>query len=330
MRKLLPIVSMTIAFLTLNLLLVSADSRPSQMFSESQLIEIGAIDSGWYTDSGFHGPDNTNYVVGECYLPQCPNLVIFRNFFVFNLSGISGEILSASLVIENPMNGYNSNDPSETWTIFEVNTPISALVAGGSGLTDIYEDLGSGPMFGNAVVTPTSSLVQVDLNQAGIDALNAKIGEQFAIGGAITTLDNEDNNETVFGNSNEVNVRKLLLYVSTPLTMTINYPDGSPGSYFNVSGSGFPSNEIGTLAINSTEVATVTVDNQGMFTFTLDTVDADIGHYFVTVDVNPSATVAFSLTNESPFRDQVGSYTVYVVPAGIAITNRIYLPLITH
>lgn len=330
MRKVIPIISLLFAFFMLNALLVLANTNPSQLYLESQLIEIDALDSGWYSDAGFHGPENFNYLVGECYLPQCSEVVTFRNFFVFDLSNIDGEILTASLVIENPVGGYVSNDQSETWTIFEVTTPVSALITGGSGLTDIYNDLGTGQMLGNFVVTPTSSLVQIDYDQAGIEVLNATIGDHYAVGGAITTLDAEDNREWVFGNGNEVNVRKMILNISSPLTMTINYQNGAPGSYFNVSGEGFPPNQIGNITVNSTNLATVTVNDRGTFTFTLNTADAGIGNYSVMVSVNPSATVEFTLSDESPLRVREGNYIVYDVPAGIAITDYIFLPLITR
>jgi hypothetical protein len=293
-----------------------------------QTIEIYAIDSGWYTDTGNHKPAISNYLVGECASPQCIDPRVFRNFFVFDLAGIPGQVLTASPVIENPENdGYVSNDPSETWTAHDVTTPISALVAGGSGLTEIYDDLGEGTHYGSATVTPASVLVHVRLNDAAISALNAATGDQFAIGGAITTLDAEVNREWVFGNSTATHVRKLVLSVCSP-TLAINYSSGRPGSFFTLTGSGFPHDDTATIIVNGlTLTDTLSVDSSGGFVFLLDTSQADAGYYSVTALVNPSAMTSFALDPNLPLRPQEGSGPILDVPSGIA-WKALYVPLI--
>jgi hypothetical protein len=303
---------------------VAPSLQPS---SNHQIVQVDAVDSGWYSDSGRHNPTVSNYVVGECATPQCAQPAVFQNFFVFDLTAISGSILTATLVVENPTNGYLSGDSSETWTTFDVTTPIPSLVAGGYNLTAIYEDLGSGANYGSIVVMPTTTLVQVDLNNAALTALNASTHSQFAVGGALTTLDAQANREWVFGNSGATNVRRLVLSVAAP-ALAINYSAGQPGSYFTLTGSGFPPNGTATILVNGlTLTNTLAVDNSGGFIFLLSTSLADAGHYFVTASVNPSAMATFILDPIAPLRPQEGSGSMFDVPSGIA-WKALYLPLI--
>lgn len=214
--KKVAVVSLLMVLLLVSAATVVAGRRAAPSETNLTTYELDAIDSGWYADSGNHLPHLTNYLAGECYLPQCSQVVRHRNFFVFDLSAVSGEIFSATLTIENPPDGYNSADPSESWTAFKVTTPITSLVAGGSGLTSIYDDLGSGPTYGAASMNSASKLVDVPLTGA-IPDIEAKSGNIFAVGGAVTTLDSAQNSEWVFGNSSgDLLVRKLKLTTYVP------------------------------------------------------------------------------------------------------------------
>jgi hypothetical protein len=300
-----------------------------QAISSPEIVQVDAVDSGWYSASGTHNSTVSNYLAGECAAPQCPQPVVFRNFFVFDLTAISGSILTATLDVENPSTGYLSGDSSETWTAFDVTTPIPSLIAGGSGLTTTYADLGSGVSYGGAVVLPSTTLVQVNLNDAALTALNASSRSQFALGGALTTLDAEVNREWVFGNSGAANVRRLILSVATP-ALAINYSAGQPGSYFTLTGSGFPPNGTATILVNDVTLTnTLAVDHTGGFAFLLSTSQADAGHYFVTTTVNPGAITTFILDPALPLRPQEGSGPIFNVPSGIA-WKPLYLPLIVQ
>lgn len=179
---------------------------------------INATDSGWYDNSGFHSSINSNYAVGE------GDGIIVHNFFVFDLTGISMNIGSATLTIENPSNGYYSGDAFEIWTLYDVSTDITSLTASGNGHTGIYDDLGSGTIYGSVVETSdvNGQLVNVTLNAAGIAALNAAKGGLFAIGGAITTLDGSDNKEYLFGHSDETYTRRLTLNAEPAVVPAMN------------------------------------------------------------------------------------------------------------
>ena len=147
-------------------------------------ITLGTTQSGLYDQSGFHN-NNPNYVAGVC----CGNGE-HRDFFVFDLPGVTGKVVGATLRLFNPFTGYISPDATETYTVFSVATPISTLITGGSGLTGIFDDLASGAIYGSRVVSAAddNTVVEIILNANAATDINAVLGRSFAIGGAITTL----------------------------------------------------------------------------------------------------------------------------------------------
>ncbi|MFM6247932.1 MAG: Calx-beta domain-containing protein, partial [Dolichospermum sp.] len=174
-------------------------------------ITLNAADTGWYNNTGFHNPTNTNYIVGDNEIPN----ILYRNWFTFNLPTLTAPIISAQLKVKNWE--YTSNDATETYQLQEVTTPVPTLTAGGSGLTAIYADLGDGAIYGsrdysNGDDNGTSTII---LNAAAISALTAKSGQAFALGGLLTTLDTIDNIEYVFGFSNSVVPADVQLILNT-------------------------------------------------------------------------------------------------------------------
>jgi hypothetical protein len=174
-------------------------------------IQIDATDSGAYQSSGFHLSTNENYLTGNLTLEH-------RSFFVFDLTGVSGTITSATLNLFNPgvmpcCLGYVSPDPTETFALVDVSTPVSTLVATGTNVA-IFDDLGSGTTFGQYVASAADNgtTISLALNAAGIAALNAAAGSTIAFGGVLTTLSALPN-QYVFGFSTatfvEDDVRRL-------------------------------------------------------------------------------------------------------------------------
>ncbi len=193
-----------VAALAMSALALLSGSVPP---ATAQEITINAEDSGWYDETGFHDPTNTNYVVG-----RGENNLVMRNFFVFDLRcGFPLPIASAQLRLFNPVNGYASPDPTETYTLFEVSTPVNTLRQGGSGLTSIFEDLGSGTSYGSQVISRADNnrLVTLALNEAAVADLNNAGGSLFAFGGALTTLG--AGQERVFRFSAEAFPRQLVV-----------------------------------------------------------------------------------------------------------------------
>lgn len=177
---------------------------------------LPALDTGWYDQAGVHDAANMNYIAGRFANDE------HRDFAVFNLSGLPGPIIGAQLQLFNPgppFPGYSSPKPSEIYTLFDVATPIPTLEASQTGRADIFADLGTGVPYGAQVVSAADngSVVSVALNQAGLAALNAAQGRQFALGGAITTLDSTLQDEYVFGfSSGPGTVRLVVTAVPEP------------------------------------------------------------------------------------------------------------------
>ncbi len=108
---------------------------------------------------------------------------------------------------------------------------------------------------------------------------------------------------------------------------------GQVGSYFYVWGNEFPIYSDVTITVNDEDLGTITTNDYGYLDFELDTENAEEGYYVVTatVDAQPdlSASVSFTIDNDAPTkRPSSGEPEVFEVPAGIAYTEVIYLPLI--
>jgi hypothetical protein len=178
---------------------------------------LEAVDSGSYRWDGSSSPSNTYYPAGDS---ASSGVAEQRNFFVFDLSGLPAPVLEASLALYNPSDppdpgdGYRSPDPFETYTLVEVTTDIATLTGGGSGLTWVFDDLGSGTLFGEVNITAADNgtLVRIPLNHDAVTSLNAAAGAGglWAIGGAVTTLDGTPL-QMVFAYANDTMPRRLIL-----------------------------------------------------------------------------------------------------------------------
>lgn len=170
--------------------------------SFANAITLNAMDSGWYTNTGTHNPDNQNYIAGLC--SDCGGAT-YRNFFVFDTSSIVGQITSATLRLNTA-----TVMTSGTYDLYDVTTAIPTLLAGGSGLTGIYADLGSGVSYGtiNILDSQDMQIIDIVLNSNALAALNAGSG-LFALGGAYTSAGYH-----AFGGSNEYFTRQLVVETS--------------------------------------------------------------------------------------------------------------------
>jgi hypothetical protein len=114
-------------------------------------------------------------------------------------------------------------------------------------------------------------------------------------------------------------------------SLTVNYADGQPGSFFTITGWNFMPGARATLSINSQVITTtLAVNPTGSFVLFLNSTGAEAGDYAVTVSVNPSATTSFILADGAPLRPQEGGGQTFIVPAGIALANRVYLPQVNR
>lgn len=173
-------------------------------------LTVEAESSGFYDQTGRHTAGN--YAVGW-YGP--PNDDELRDYFVFDLPPITGTITSATLRLTTAPPSfvrYGSDDPSETYALFEIVAPLDALTDGTAGAS-AWDDLADGPSYGELVATSAiGETVDVVLNATGIAALTAS-GGRFALAGAITTLTRGGTNEFLFNSTSAILTRQLIVVV---------------------------------------------------------------------------------------------------------------------
>lgn len=190
-------------------------------------ITLDAIAAGFYTETwAFRdGPLNVGYAPGDIG-------DLHHNYLVFDLSALAGyQVNSATAHIGNynrrpnyfpepycpdrqPIGcpiGYISPDPSETFALWDVTTPVERILSGTP--TDAYTaptfaDLGSGTSFGSVVLTEADTgfgvFVDVVFNAEGVAFLNSAIGAgnfTQAFGGSVTTLTANTYQELLFAGS---------------------------------------------------------------------------------------------------------------------------------
>jgi len=117
----------------------------------------------------------------------------------------------------------------------------------------------------------------------------------------------------------------------SPANIQINYSEGAPGSYFQVTGntgSGLMAMGNGNVLVNGQSVGAFTTDASGAFTVALHTsASASEGQYRVSTSLTSNATTGYRLDGDAPPRAQE-SGTVLEVPDTIAPLKQVYLPLV--
>jgi hypothetical protein len=179
----------------------------------ADVITLDSMDSGWYSSTGDLDSKfiagNTNYFAG--YTPNQPELAGpgFRNYFTFDLGGVANPIAAAWLYLPNI--GLTVGTPL-TYDIYEVNTPAGAFASSpGTGSAVIYNDLGSGTTYGGVVVGDTNNdPVVIQLNSAGIAAINNALGGSLVVGGAVVDL-NDGADRFLFTEQSTVGGPQLVL-----------------------------------------------------------------------------------------------------------------------
>ncbi|WP_417317047.1 PEP-CTERM sorting domain-containing protein [Emcibacter sp.] len=180
-------------------------------------VDINSYDNGWYNSSGVHNSNIDNTITGAC----C-GAAEYRNWYAFDLSAVSGPATGASITFYANGN-YDSPDASETYQLNDYSGDIAALVAGGSGLTAIFDDLGDGDIYGSVeyvgVAGVVSPMVQftINLSLAALTDINAAmLGDgQFALGGMLTTLSGQTQlYENLFSKSSGVPAAFLSIEVA--------------------------------------------------------------------------------------------------------------------
>ena len=186
-----------------------------------------------------------------------PGYAELRNFFTFDLGSLPAgtDVVDATLQVFQP--SYEGYDPFETYAIYDVSTPGGELVAGGSGLTDIFDDLGSGVVYGSRDVYPVRelqpALVRPEHRSPWPRSRPPRVSSSPSVA-LLTTIDYSQTAywQAIFSGSGDFYPRQLVLTLSPSdfYSVTVNpgdglsvltgTPAGGPGEFVNAPGSGDP------------------------------------------------------------------------------------------
>ena len=150
---------------------------------------VNTFNEGYFSNADLYVAANQSYFAGQFDFGN-GTIVGFHNFFAFNaLTGLDGPITSATLNILEPVAGYTSNQPSETFTLTAFPGDISTLTTDGVHPGE-FALLANGPVVGQATVTSADDgrTVSISLNASGVNYLNSTIGSQFAFGGFLSSV----------------------------------------------------------------------------------------------------------------------------------------------
>jgi hypothetical protein len=136
----------------------------------------------------------------------------YNSYFSFDLSGVTGTVVSAQLALEQQM--YYGADASETASIWDVSTNADVLSATSQSIA-IFLDLQSGTQYGTLTGSPdtTGTIITTTLNAQAVSALNAARGSKFSVGLHLATLSGQMQNAEGlrFSASAEPRMNQLIL-----------------------------------------------------------------------------------------------------------------------
>ncbi len=138
---------------------------------------IVATSAGWFGQNGLHDAGNDGYAAGDS--SPLPSGVI-RDFFVFDLAGISGDVVAAVFSAAN-----YSGPGAGLLTLRDVSAPVTVLNTTTATGTGVWADLGTGAVYGSVAVGDASATpVGVALNRSGVAAAQSAAGGTFSLGGS--------------------------------------------------------------------------------------------------------------------------------------------------
>lgn len=181
---------------------------------------LDAVDSGFVTEAGgsskydglllapatfnYSAGFEVHYVDGGTGGPGGTAPMLRKNYFVFDLAGVTDPIVSAKLLLFNPIGGYESVEPGETFVLAGTGSPTLATdLATMAGLSppldpsavalammiygSVTDTLGGLPEFGSLVMTSADddTTVEVPLSPEGLAYLNAGLGGLVIFGGEV-------------------------------------------------------------------------------------------------------------------------------------------------
>lgn len=186
----------------------TAGGMTTWVFSTDQSqFRPGTSNQGWWSLQDFTRSSNENYIVGMC----CGG-GDHRNFFTFDLSGLDGTVVSATLVVRKFL---GKGEPTETLRLFDVLTDAASLNDNRAILPRIYKDLSRGHRYGTfelstADETSRADVFELPLLELALADIQSAAGGFFSIGGRLLT--SEDGGYLFGGSSGH---GKQLLIVQT-------------------------------------------------------------------------------------------------------------------
>lgn len=165
---------------------------PSVVLADA--VAIDRVNQGWYAETGEHVAGNSNTFTGKdtsTLFGTAPlGVYRFNSFFTFNLPSLGGQATSAALNLY--ASDIFSDDASFQFTVFDVSTSTTALVAGHtsgeSAGQGIFTDLGSGNSYAGLSVErfEAHQRFHVLLGGAALTDITAHSGGSIAVGISFT------------------------------------------------------------------------------------------------------------------------------------------------
>jgi hypothetical protein len=171
---------------------------------------LTAIDRGWFDDTGFHDPTIKNTFTGFSLGAT------YNSFFVFDLVGVSGTILSAQLLLEEE--NFFGPSAKQTASIWDVSESGAVLALSSPSLRpQIFQDLQTGNQYGSFVGSAQAigTTFTITLSLKAVTDLNAARGGSFSVGIHIDTLSGQtfDDEGIRFSEGAEPRTDQLVLTV---------------------------------------------------------------------------------------------------------------------
>jgi hypothetical protein len=162
-------------------LYIDDGSGPMEFTTDQGRIRPLASNQGWWSLELANIFNNDSYNVGT------DGGITYRNFFTFDLSNWSGQAQSAYLQLDR---SDTVGDLPATFRLFDVSTDAATLNQPLGIRPDIYDDLGTGVQFGEALVTDPllPDPLIVNLNSAALSAIDGAAGGYFSLGGTAQAI----------------------------------------------------------------------------------------------------------------------------------------------
>jgi hypothetical protein len=176
---------------------------------------LNDIARGAYVDAGIFGTGGAgtsdgNYLTG---LYSGSGYTEYRSFFTFDLSGLTGNVTSATFSVDFGPPAYGSGQSPVFFNLVAYAGDIIALDNGTAGVAGFGLLGGPGVFLGGAYANTTDTgVVTYTITPAGLAAIQASEGGLFAIGGSLTGFIGPD--DYLFGNSIFTSTNQLVVNTS--------------------------------------------------------------------------------------------------------------------